>query len=44
MLREWDKSESINRESRLMIKSVDVISIKPVLFGEEEDVVEEMGK
>jgi hypothetical protein len=42
-LREWQRIESIKRESRLMVHSGDVVTIKPVLFKEEEYVSEEMG-
>jgi hypothetical protein len=35
---------SIQRKSRLTIKSGDIISINPVLFEEYHDEVEEMGE
>jgi hypothetical protein len=43
-LRDWQRIDSIYRKSKLMIKSDNVISIKPVLFEEDEDVAEEMGE
>ena len=41
-LREWQRIKSIYKEANLTIKSREVISINPVLFEEEDDVVKEM--
>jgi hypothetical protein len=42
--REWKMIESIYREARLMIKRNEVVSIKSVLFKQDEDTSEEMGE
>jgi len=43
-LREWQRIEFVKRQAKLIVKSREIISVKTVLFEEEEDVVEEMGE
>jgi hypothetical protein len=42
VLREWQRNDSIRRESNLMIKRGEVIDVKLVMFEDNENVVEEM--
>eukprot|EP00252_Welwitschia_mirabilis_P021960 TRINITY_DN5791_c0_g1_i3.p1 TRINITY_DN5791_c0_g1~~TRINITY_DN5791_c0_g1_i3.p1 ORF type:complete len:298 (+),score=37.08 TRINITY_DN5791_c0_g1_i3:198-1091(+) len=38
---EWERIEAVKREARLSVKSGEVVSVKPILFEEEEEVPEE---
>jgi hypothetical protein len=44
VLREWQRIESVKRDTRLIVKSREVAAIKSFLFEQEEDVAEEMGE
>eukprot|EP00252_Welwitschia_mirabilis_P021959 TRINITY_DN5791_c0_g1_i2.p1 TRINITY_DN5791_c0_g1~~TRINITY_DN5791_c0_g1_i2.p1 ORF type:complete len:169 (+),score=39.95 TRINITY_DN5791_c0_g1_i2:232-738(+) len=38
---EWERIEAVKREARLSVKSGEVVSVKPILFEEEEELPEE---
>ncbi|ERN04871.1 hypothetical protein AMTR_s00146p00098380 [Amborella trichopoda] len=43
-LKEWESIEEVKREARRLVKSGEVVNVTPILFEEEEEIVEEERK